>query len=100
LVTILTKKTEAGIFKTFIAIAFKKISYPLSTISYPLLASYSTGYTSSVTGYTSSVTGYTSSVTGYTYPQLATLFNFKGAFLAILGNNHNQKIVDDRVTNC
>ncbi|VVH55750.1 hypothetical protein BSPCLSOX_2188, partial [uncultured Gammaproteobacteria bacterium] len=28
---------------------------------------------------------------GYTYPQLATLFNFKGAFLAILGNNHNQK---------
>jgi hypothetical protein len=51
LVTILTKKTEAGIFKTFIAIAFKKISYPLSTISYPLLASYSTGYTSSVTGY-------------------------------------------------
>jgi hypothetical protein len=69
LVTILTKKTEAGIFKTFIAIAFKKISYPLSTISYPLLASYSTGYTSSVTG--------------YTYPQLATLFNFKGAFLAI-----------------
>jgi hypothetical protein len=22
---------------------------------------------------------------------LATLFNFKGAFLAILGNNHNQK---------
>jgi hypothetical protein len=45
LVTILTKKTEAGIFKTFIAIAFKKISYPL-------LASYSTGYTSSVTGYT------------------------------------------------
>jgi hypothetical protein len=71
LVTILTKKTEAGILKTFIAIAFKKISYPLSTISYPLLASYSTGYTSSVTG--------------YTYPQLATLFNFKGAFLAILG---------------
>jgi hypothetical protein len=50
-----------------------------------------TGYTSSVTGYTSSVTGYTLSVTGYTYPQLATLFNFKGAFLAILGNNHNQK---------
>jgi hypothetical protein len=35
LVTILTKKTEAGIFKNFIAIAFKKISYPLSTISYP-----------------------------------------------------------------
>jgi hypothetical protein len=35
LVTILTKKTEAGILKTFIAIAFKKISYPLSTISYP-----------------------------------------------------------------
>jgi hypothetical protein len=28
-------KTEAGILKTFIAIAFKKISYPLSTISYP-----------------------------------------------------------------
>ncbi|VVM17461.1 hypothetical protein BSPWISOXPB_3394, partial [uncultured Gammaproteobacteria bacterium] len=52
------KKTEAGILKTFIAIAFKKISYPLSTISYPyqqlvtlsstisypLLASHSTGY--------------------------------------------------------
>ena len=35
LVAILTKKTEAGIFKNFIAIAFKKISYPLSTISYP-----------------------------------------------------------------
>jgi hypothetical protein len=66
LVTILTKKTEAGILKTFIAIAFKKISYPLSTISYPyqqlvtlsstisypLLASHSTGYTSSAIGYT------------------------------------------------
>ncbi|SSC09098.1 hypothetical protein BTURTLESOX_630 [bacterium endosymbiont of Bathymodiolus sp. 5 South] len=91
LVTILTKKTEAGILKTFIAIAFKKISYPLSTISYPYQQLVTLSSTISYPLLASHSTGYTSSVTGYTYPQLATLFNFKGAFLAILGNNHNQK---------
>ena len=76
LVTILTKKTEAGIFKTFIAIAFKKISYPLSTISYP--------YQQLVTPHPHLVTLHPHLVT--LHPHLVTLFSIHNRNFKVLAN--------------